>query len=289
MLPEDGEYSGNRDDSGQEILSDSSVIKTIANNVSHELAAIQIPPLAELVNLPQAEQTSLLAPANAMLFQIPPQERVRWALNKLESEFMLSSSFGIRAAIMLHLVTQESPDIPVILTDTGYLFDETYRFIDELVKRLQLNLKVYSAEMTTAWQEARYGHPSTLDAAGLRDYHQRTKVEPMGRAIEELGIRTWLAGLRGDSSDSRTNLPILAIQSGCWKLLPIIDMDKRKVHAYMKEYDLPYHPLWEQGYLRVGDRFNSRPVGDDDENEAATRSFAECGLHIGENESGAGI
>lgn len=57
----------------------------------------------------------------------------------------------------LHLVNQIHPDIPVILTDTGYLFPETYRFIDELTDKLKLNLKVYRATESAARQEARYG------------------------------------------------------------------------------------------------------------------------------------
>ncbi len=57
----------------------------------------------------------------------------------------------------LHLVNQIRPDIPVILTDTGYLFPETYRFIDELTDKLKLNLKVYRATESAARQEARYG------------------------------------------------------------------------------------------------------------------------------------
>ncbi len=63
---------------------------------------------------------------------------------------MLSSSFGIQAAVSLHLVNQIRPDIPVILTDTGYLFPETYQFIDELTDKLRLNLKVYRATESAA-------------------------------------------------------------------------------------------------------------------------------------------
>lgn len=84
-------------------------------------------------------------------------ERVRWALANLPGEHVLSSSFGIQAALMLHLVSRERADVPVVLTDTGYLFPETYRFIDELTERLALNLKIYRAELSPAWQEARFG------------------------------------------------------------------------------------------------------------------------------------
>ena len=57
----------------------------------------------------------------------------------------------------MHLATQVYPDIPVVLVDTGYLFPETYRFVDELTERLKLNLKIYRSELSPAWQEARFG------------------------------------------------------------------------------------------------------------------------------------
>ncbi|MBE4395171.1 phosphoadenosine phosphosulfate reductase family protein, partial [Vibrio parahaemolyticus] len=82
---------------------------------------------------------------------------------------------GIQAAVMLHLVTQEKPDIPIILTDTGYLFAETYRFIDELTKKLNLNLKVYRAEQSAQWQEARYGKLWEQGVEGIEKYNKINK------------------------------------------------------------------------------------------------------------------
>ena len=78
-----------------------------------------------------------------------------WALENLPGDYVLSSSFGIQAAVSLHLVNQIRPDIPVILTDTGYLFPETYQFIDELTDKLKLNLKVYRAEQSAGWRRLR--------------------------------------------------------------------------------------------------------------------------------------
>ncbi|MCV5332629.1 phosphoadenosine phosphosulfate reductase family protein, partial [Escherichia coli] len=109
--------------------------------------------------------------------------------------FAVSSSFGIQAAVMLHLVTQEKPDIPIILTDTGYLFAETYRFIDELTEKLNLNLKVYRAEQSAQWQEARYGKLWEQGVEGIEKYNKINKVEPMRRALKELNVGTWFSGL----------------------------------------------------------------------------------------------
>ncbi|PAR69123.1 phosphoadenosine phosphosulfate reductase domain-containing protein, partial [Vibrio metoecus] len=116
-----------------------------------------VPTLEELLTLNKVQQTLRLTEVNQHLESLTAQERVVWALENLQGNHALSSSFGIQAAVMLHLLTSVKSDIPVVLTDTGYLFPETYQFIDELTERLNLNLKVYSATVSAAWQEARYG------------------------------------------------------------------------------------------------------------------------------------
>ena len=95
----------------------------------------------------------------------------------------LSSSFGAQAAVSLHLVTRQQPDIPVILIDTGYLFPETYRFVDELTERLSLNLKVYRPQIGIAWMEARFGKLWEQGLDGIDRYNRMRKVEPMQRAL----------------------------------------------------------------------------------------------------------
>jgi phosphoadenosine phosphosulfate reductase len=86
--------------------------------------------------LSKDERTLALAEANAQLEAQTAEERVAWRW-KICRVSMLSSSFGIQAAVSLHLVNQVRPNIPVILTDTGYLFPETYQFIDELTEKLR--------------------------------------------------------------------------------------------------------------------------------------------------------
>ena len=237
--------------------------------------------LEGLLALTKEQQVAALADINAQLEALSAQERVAWALEHLPGEFVLSSSFGIQAALMLHLVSQQKRDIPVILTDTGYLFPETYQFIDQLTERLQLNLKVYRAQLSAAWQEARYGKLWEQGVEGIERYNQLNKVEPMARALSELNATTWFSGLRREQSGSRGNLPVLAIQRGRFKFLPVIDWSNKDVFYYFKEHDLPYHPLWEQGYLSVGDTHTSTKW-EPGMSEEETRFFGlkrECGLH----------
>ncbi|QEW31021.1 phosphoadenosine phosphosulfate reductase [Erwinia billingiae] len=237
--------------------------------------------LSELNELPKVKRVMALAELNTRLEKLSAQDRVLWALENLPGEAVLSSSFGIQAAVSLHLVNQAKPGIPVILTDTGYLFPETYQFIDHLTDKLQLNLKVYRAEQSAAWQEARYGKLWEQGVEGIERYNDINKVEPMNRAMKELKVQTWFAGLRRDQSSSRANLPVLAIQRGVFKLLPIIDWDNRQVHQYLQDNDLGYHPLWDQGYLSVGDTHTTRKW-EPGMAEEETRFFGlkrECGLH----------
>ncbi|AGB81115.1 Phosphoadenosine phosphosulfate reductase [Serratia rubidaea] len=237
--------------------------------------------LAALNALPKSGQALALAEVNGKLERLSAQQRVEWALEQLPGAFVLSSSFGIQAAVCLHLVTRIQPDIPVILTDTGYLFPETYQFVDQLTDKLNLNLQVFRAEHSPAWQEARYGKLWEQGVEGIERYNQLNKVEPMNRALETLGANTWFAGLRREQSGSRAHLPVLAVQRGVFKVLPIIDWDNRQIYQYLTEHGLSYHPLRDQGYLSVGDTHTTRKW-EPGMNEEETRFFGlkrECGLH----------
>ncbi|BAN99267.1 phosphoadenosine phosphosulfate reductase [Plautia stali symbiont] len=242
-----------------------------------------LPDLASLNSGSKVDRIMALAESNVQLEKLSAEQRVSWALEQLPGAFVLSSSFGIQAAVLLHMVTQQRPDIPVILTDTGYLFPETYRFIDELTQQLKLNLQIFRAETSPAWQEARYGKLWEQGVEGIEQFNQLNKVEPMNRALQTLGAQTWFAGLRRDQSGSRASLPVLAVQRGVFKILPIIDWDNRQVHQYLKQHGLKYHPLWDEGYLSVGDTHTTRKW-EPGMAEEETRFFGlkrECGLHEG--------
>lgn len=222
-----------------------------------------------------------LQSVNRELEALDAAARVDWALACFGEHIVLSSSFGAQAAVMLHLVTQARPRIPVILVDTGYLFPQTYRFVDELTERLDLNLKVYRASLSPAWQEARFGRLWEQGLEGLNHYNRINKVEPMQRALKDLGADAWLAGLRRQQSDTRAELPVLTRQNGRIKVHPIIDWSDRDVHRYLTRHGLPYHPLWHEGYLSIGDVHSTRSVHEIEHPEQM-RFFGlkrECGLH----------
>ena len=255
------------------------MMNTVANATAQALISPE--QLVQLLSAPKEVQKAELDNINQFLSGLTAQQRVAWGLAFLPGEHALSSSFGIQAAVMLHMVSQVQADIPVILTDTGYLFAETYQFIDELTERLKLNLQVYRAAQTPAWQEARFGKLWEQGLDELEQYNRLNKVEPMQRALAELNVGTWFAGLRRTQGSTREALPILAIHGNRFKLLPIIEWSNKDVHVYLTEHNLPYHPLWEQGYVSVGDTHSTKPLelGMSEEDTRFNGMKRECGLH----------
>jgi phosphoadenosine phosphosulfate reductase len=228
-----------------------------------------------------AWEPEALAEVNARLARLDAEARVAWALEHVPGEHVLSSSFGAQAAVSLHMVSRQRPWIPVVLIDTGYLFPETYRFVDELVDRLALNLKVYRATLSPAWMEARHGRLWEQGIEGLDRYNRMRKVEPMQRALAELGAHGWFAGLRRSQARTRATVEFAEQRNGRWKFHPLADWSDRDVGVYLKRHGLPYHPLWDQGYTSIGDVHTSHrwEPGMDPED---TRFFGlkrECGLH----------
>ncbi|CAG0946747.1 phosphoadenosine phosphosulfate reductase [Gammaproteobacteria bacterium] len=248
--------------------------------------SLPLPSLAEAIRLHATgdgdARRLAVAHCNRLLAGCPAGQRVEWALANLPGEHVLTSSFGAQAAVSLHLVSRLRPGIPVIFIDTGYLFAETYRFVDQLAARLELDLRIYRAALSPAWQEARFGRRWEQGLAGIEAYNRDNKVEPMERALRQLGVGTWFAGLRRSQASTRAGVEILDWSGGeRWKVHPIADWSDRDVHRYLEANGLPYHPLWQQGYVSIGDVHSTRPlqeVGHIDETRFNGLK-RECGLH----------
>ena len=231
--------------------------------------------------LKRVETTPDLKRLNRAWAQLDAIQRIECALDHLPGAHVLSSSFGMQAAVMLHLVTRVAPGTPVIFIDTGYHFAETYRFVDRLVEQLGLHLHVARAETSPAWQEARYGKRWEQGREGIEAYNRQNKVEPMQRALDSLNAGTWFSGLRRSQAQTRSDIDFIERQWQRLKIHPIADWTDREVYDYLVGYKLPYHPLREQGYLSIGDWHTTRSVHEVSDEEKL-RFFGltrECGLH----------
>jgi phosphoadenosine phosphosulfate reductase len=216
------------------------------------------------------------------LARLKAGERLRLLHQRYGDRLVASTSFGLQAAVMLQLIAEHAPEIPVIFIDTGYHFPETYRYADELTRRLGTDLRVYQPTHSAARMEALYGKLWEQGKEGLDRYGLFTKVEPMDRALRELGADVWLSGLRRSHSSTRADRAFAEQQKRTLKVYPILDWPDAQVASFMHDHGLPHHPLEEQGYVTMGDWHSTVPASAGISAEATRFNGEkyECGLHL---------
>lgn len=194
----------------------------------------------------------------------------------------LTCSFQAEDVLLLHLVREKHPRIPVLFLDTGYHFRETYAYRDRLAVLWDLNLHNLLPRADVAEQESEHGLLHQTDpnrCCGLR------KVEPLFAAVAN--YKVWLTGLRREQARSRAALEEVAdfaLPSGVVvrKLSPFADWTTRDVWQLCTHFGLPLLPLYEQGYTSIGcEPCTSLPI---DPNDPRSGRWAgkklECGIHI---------
>ena len=234
----------------------------------------------------------------AHLAGLSSQDRLAWALDRFGSGFVLTTSFGIQSAVLLHLLSilPGGRDVPVIWVDTGYLPVETYCYAEELTELLALNIQVVQSAMSPARMEALKGRlweSGSVD--DLETYHRIRKLEPLEIAMRELQVECWASGVRSGQTDHRRSMTWLDPLRGRLSLRPLLDWTQKDIYYYMEANDLPQHPLFIQGYSTVGDWHSSGPDGTSvsgrDTRFGGLKQ--ECGMHLsdgsGEGMMGEGI
>ena len=209
------------------------------------------------------------------------EDRIRWAIQRFPEKAILTTSFGAQSSALLHLATQIQPDLPVLFIDTGFHFPETISFAEEITRKLKLNLKTYRPLLSAEEIESRYGQIWEKGPEGLEQFHEIIRVEPLRRALRYLNPEIWIAGLRRSSSESRQKMTFLTRQDARFKFLPLLDWSDRDLGKYLQAHSLPYHPLWAQGYVSIGDRVTTKRL-DEVSDPSQLRHFGwkrECGIH----------
>jgi len=181
--------------------------------------------------LPQLRDTAFVG--------VEPQDIVRRALAAARNP-VISTNFRPRSAAFLHLVTRVAPDISVIWVDTGYNTPATYRFADDVTRRLGLNLKVYSPLVTSARRAVLHGGVPALDDPGHAAFTQEVKLEPFERALRETAPDLWLTGIRGEQTEFRRSLGVVSNGPfGILRVAPIFAWRAIDLEDYLYEHGLP--------------------------------------------------
>jgi phosphoadenosine phosphosulfate reductase len=243
--------------------------------------------------LTAAEQALDLVATNAVLDTYTPRQIVDWAAGEFGDGLVMSSSFGAESACLLHMATRAKADIKVIVVDTGYLFPETHQFLETLRHRFDLNVWTYR----TRQDPIRYLIDANETDPTFRNNVEAccavNKNEPFDRAMQELKPRAWLRGIRRNQADTRADRMAVewSKRFNCYAVSPLLSWSRKDIHQYMKQHDLPYHPLFDQGYASIGCNPLSctRPIQIGEDARAGRWSGTgklECGLHLEGDGSG---
>jgi phosphoadenosine phosphosulfate reductase len=219
-----------------------------------------------------------------------PAKIVEWAVDRFGNDLVMSSSFGADSAVLLHMANTAKPGIRVIFVNTGYLFPETHAFMEQLRKRLDLNVWTYRTRNDPIKYLQQSGEDDPSWRKNIDACCEVNKKEPFARAMKELTPKAWLRGIRRNQSASRLERPFIewSARDNCHAISPILNWGSREIHAYLKKHDLPYHPLREKGYTSIGCNPLSctRPVGEGEDARSgrwAGQEKIECGINVTSN------
>jgi thioredoxin-dependent adenylylsulfate APS reductase len=222
-----------------------------------------------------------------------PEEVLRWAYDSFP-RVAIVASFQAESSVLIDMASRIRPDVRVLTLDTGRLPQETYDMIDRVRDRYAIEVEVVSpdagdlAEMVGA-----HGANLFYRSPDLRRLCcEVRKSRPLARALH--GYDAWVTGLRRQQAATRSQTPVVAPDrehEGLTKIAPLASWSKDQVWAYIREHDLPFHPLYERGYTSIGcDPCTRATTAGEDERAGRwwweqEGEVKECGLHWNGRES----
>jgi len=205
------------------------------------------------------------------------EQRLKKVYDLFGADLVVTSSFQSQSVPLLHLISKHIPEVPVLFLDTGFHFPETIAFKDNLTRRFGLNVIEVTNKMGHSGFKKKYGNLYKSDPDQCCYIN---KVEPLERSLSN--YKAWITGIRRDQTEERKRADyVQKLDNGITKICPILDWSNHDVWTYVQLYELPQHPLLEEGYLSVGCAPCTQPSQDGDERSGRWqgKGKTECGLH----------
>jgi len=188
-----------------------------------------------------------------------PREVVNWAIS-FANKPLITTNFRPYEVAILKAVTEVKKDIKVIWCDTGYNTLQTYKHAEEIIKKLRLDINLYTPKQTVAHRNAVLGVP-TINNPKHTVFTEQVKLEPFARAMKEHQPDVWFTNLRKGQTAFRNSIDIVSVsKDGIIKVSPFYNWTDEQLDAYLKEKGLPNEFIY----------FDPTKV----------ESNRECGLHI---------
>jgi len=208
------------------------------------------------------------------------QDGLRRAFDLFGDDIALVSSFGVDSGVLLHMAAEINPDVPVIFLDTGKHFRETLHYRDLLIERLGLTNVI---NLTPDVQElANEDSNGTLNVDNPDACCDLRKVRPLDRRILKYAAR--ITGRKRYQTPDRANMPMFEAggEGEQAKLNPLAYWVAKDVTRYLRQHDIPPHPLLSLGYLSIGCQPCTTRVSEGEDPRAGRWRNApktECGIH----------
>lgn len=185
-----------------------------------------------------------LAATNAELRDKSALDIVKWAVEQAGNRAIVSTNFRPYEAVILHIVTQVQPDIPVLWVDHGYNRPATYKHAEQLRALLKLNIKAYLPKLTTAHYDAVHGgmpEPTPENEERIKAFSTVMKLEPFQRGMKELAPTVWITALRKVQNPNRAGLDIVSPDGNfsSLKVSPVFHWSDAEMEAYLARHNLP--------------------------------------------------
>jgi phosphoadenosine phosphosulfate reductase len=218
----------------------------------------------------------------------PPDEVLKWALERFAPRIAISEGGGAEGMVIIDLAARIRDDVRVFMLDTGRLPQETYELVEKVHDRYGIRVElIYPEAAHLEGMVAKHGPNLMYESVDMRLLCcQVRKVLPLNRFLEE-NLDAWITGLRRDQWASRAEVRKIEIDHdhfGIAKINPLADWTKDEVWDYIRENDVPYHSLYDQGYTSIGCAPCTRPIAEGEDNRAGrwwweTNAPKECGIH----------
>jgi phosphoadenosine phosphosulfate reductase len=185
-----------------------------------------------------------ISQANAALRNQSALDIVKWAITQANGRSVVSTNYRPYEAVILHLVTQVQPDIPVLWVDHGYNRAATYQHAEQLKAQLKLNIKAYLPRLTAAHYDAVHGgmpEPTRENEERIKAFSTVMKLEPFQRGMKELAPTVWITALRKVQNPNRAGLDIVSHDGnfGSLKVSPVFYWSDAEMETYLKQNNLP--------------------------------------------------
>ena len=244
---------------------------SVRNEIPDEISA----------SVPFADQLNLDS-LNQQFAQATPQEILAWCIDNIPEGLVQTTSFSMLA--VTHMLYKElNYPIPVVFLDTLHLFQETLDTAAKAKFIYDLDLHTYRAIGADSRETFAQRYGDRLWERDIDEFYAITKVEPLKRALDELGVKAWITGRRRDQSATRESLPIFErAEDGRLKINPLANWTRKELWAYTDQHNVMYNPLHDQGYSSIGDEPLTTPTAyGEDERAGRWRGTekTECGIH----------